>query len=88
MCSSDLGTLIGNLLGIPTLSAVVFCIVYWVILGIYAGTPRYKKFALFYIGIAHLMIPLVLLLTLIRPFSNNNLLHFDLWQIFQILKLY
>jgi hypothetical protein len=80
-----IGVLIGNILGIPTLCATVFCMVYWVSLGIYVGKPKYKKMALFYIGIAHFFIPLILLLTIIRPFSNSNLPSFELWQIFKML---
>ncbi|MEW6730965.1 MAG: hypothetical protein AB1489_06485 [Acidobacteriota bacterium] len=75
-----IGSLIGRMIGLPIFVPLVFCLAYWLFLGACVGNPEYKKPALFYIFIAHILVPLVLLLNVIK---GNNSLDFLSYQIME-----
>lgn len=78
-----IGMLLGRMLGLPVFIPVLFCFCYWLFLGSMAGTPKYSKMACVYIFTAHLLIPLVFLLTFSR---SSNILGFPLYELIQRLS--
>src|SRR5437879_10646750 len=68
-----IGFVVGRALGFPTLIPVIFCFLYWLILGMIAGEPKYTKTVRVYIATAHLLIPFVFYLTFIRPMGDLSL---------------
>lgn len=67
-----IGIILARIIGLQTILPTLFCIFYWTVLGIMAGSPKHAKKAWFYIAIAHIFIPMVFLLNAIRFSGIEN----------------
>ncbi|KAF0215844.1 MAG: hypothetical protein FD167_5199 [bacterium] len=67
-----IGSILARITGLHTIVPTLFCIFYWTILGIMAGSPKHAKKAWFYIAVAHIFIPMVFLLNAIRFSGIEN----------------